>query len=615
MTEHLLALELGPVVQIIAAARKTRDLYFGSWMLSEIAKQAARKAAEMGGEPGREHEALIVPAPVDMSQLSDERFAMGDEILVRVRAGVPPRDVAKAARQAAHERWLDFARQARNEVRKEEARIRRPLVRDDAWGEQTQAGIVAETAGEVVEVYAAWVPLTDDYGACLWQVKRLLFGRTACRNFPPAQGHAGIPKSSLDGRRETVLVKPRHEQQPLQNRKLRLNRGEQLDALGITKRVGDGAKNFPSTARLAAEPWIFGAAQSNPVEFKKLVDECEKLAVQQGKTDPLLGRVVTEPEKFPSYPSYHSFPFEGAILFENRQHEFTHEAADDPEEQEQIENRLEEMKAALKSVIRQRGEPGSYYVALVADGDRIGEALRKCRLREEHREFSLRLSQFAGGVRAIVDRHRGALIFAAGEDVSALLPLDTAIACADDLRRRFAEVMNEGHAERQATLSVGLAIGHFLDALEDTLAAAREMESVAKQDEKNALAVQYRSRGGAPIQFWASWTGDPRKEIDEWISLLRDGDLPDKVAYDIRRVARLYETWPAEKQDEIATRQRALQADLARLLSRKRSEARRKVEPLLKAIACPDAAIDLAHRIIIAGVIQEAQQQAKGGNA
>ena len=62
MTQHLLALELGPVVQIIAAARKTRDLYFGSWMLSEIAKAAARQAAEMCGEAGRQHEALLVPA-------------------------------------------------------------------------------------------------------------------------------------------------------------------------------------------------------------------------------------------------------------------------------------------------------------------------------------------------------------------------------------------------------------------------------------------------------------------------------------------------------------------------------------------------------------------------
>ena len=33
---HLLFVHIGPVQEFIAAARKTRDLWFGSWMLSYI---------------------------------------------------------------------------------------------------------------------------------------------------------------------------------------------------------------------------------------------------------------------------------------------------------------------------------------------------------------------------------------------------------------------------------------------------------------------------------------------------------------------------------------------------------------------------------------------------
>lgn len=612
MTEHLLALELGPVVQIIAAARKTRDLYFGSWMLSEIAKAAARTAAELCGAVGRKHEALLVPAPAGMDELADEQFAMGDEILVRVPDGVSPSDVARAAQKAAHDRWLEFAREARQQVRQGQARMHRSLLRDadaDIWHQQTAPEIVPETAGELVEVYAAWTPLTGNYQDCLARVKRLLLGRCCCRNFPPTAGHPGVPKSSLDGRRESVLVRPAEQRQAVQNRKLRLNRGEQLDALGVTKRVGDGKKNFPSTARLAAEPWIHGASRAAPPEFAALVAECDRLAARQNGGDPVLGRVETRPPAFPHYPQYAAFPFEGAILFENRHHEFVQEAAlEDGEEQ------VAGLKRALRSVFGKRGQPGSYYVALVADGDRVGESLRACQCATEHREFSQRLSSFAAGVRPLVDSHRGALIFAAGEDISALLPLHTALECADALRRRFDEVLNAGHATRRATLSVGLAIGHFLDALEDTLAAAREMESLAKRGEKNAVAVQYRARGGAPIEFRASWAAEPLNEINQWIALLANGDLPDKVAFDVRRVAESYRGWPAESEGQLAQRRRALQADLARLLSRKRSSARQKIEPLLSAIDAPLDAIGLAHKIIMAGLMGNAQRQALGDN-
>ena len=42
---------------------------------------------------------------------------------------------------------------------------------------------------------------------------RLLAGRKNCRDFLPAKGDAGVPKSSLDGQRESVL-KPTHASGP-----------------------------------------------------------------------------------------------------------------------------------------------------------------------------------------------------------------------------------------------------------------------------------------------------------------------------------------------------------------------------------------------------------------
>ncbi|MDM7323637.1 MAG: type III-B CRISPR-associated protein Cas10/Cmr2, partial [Thermus sp.] len=39
---HLLAISLGPVQEFIATARRTRDLYAGSRLLSEAAAEVAR---------------------------------------------------------------------------------------------------------------------------------------------------------------------------------------------------------------------------------------------------------------------------------------------------------------------------------------------------------------------------------------------------------------------------------------------------------------------------------------------------------------------------------------------------------------------------------------------
>jgi hypothetical protein len=40
-TQSLLLITIGPVQEFIAAARRSRDLWFGSWLLSELSKAAA----------------------------------------------------------------------------------------------------------------------------------------------------------------------------------------------------------------------------------------------------------------------------------------------------------------------------------------------------------------------------------------------------------------------------------------------------------------------------------------------------------------------------------------------------------------------------------------------
>ena len=59
MARYLVTLSLGPVQSLIEAARRTRDLWCGSWLLAESAKAAARVLHQQ--QPG----CLIFPCPVD----------------------------------------------------------------------------------------------------------------------------------------------------------------------------------------------------------------------------------------------------------------------------------------------------------------------------------------------------------------------------------------------------------------------------------------------------------------------------------------------------------------------------------------------------------------------
>jgi len=131
--------------------------------------------------------------------------------------------------------------------------------------------------------------------------------------------------------------------------------------------------------------------------------------------------------------------------------------------------------------------------------------------------------------------HRGALVYAGGDDVLAFLPLAEALSCADDLRKDFAGAMASAcqsiAAEQRPTLSVGLGIGHVMESMGDLLALGRQAEREAKRD-RNALAVLVDKRSGGTRSWRAPWSDDPVRLLDDAIALLQNR-LPSRKVYEI----------------------------------------------------------------------------------
>jgi len=98
---HLLAFSVGPVQEFIAAARRTRDLWFGSHLLSEVSRAVAKEVENQGGK-------LIFPASSDVDNIANV-------ILAELNAAADPKEVATKAKKGAQNRWLEFAEEARRE--------------------------------------------------------------------------------------------------------------------------------------------------------------------------------------------------------------------------------------------------------------------------------------------------------------------------------------------------------------------------------------------------------------------------------------------------------------------------------------------------------------------
>jgi CRISPR-associated protein Cmr2 len=596
MSSYLLALSIGPVQDFIAAARRTRDLWFGSFLLSEISKAAAKSLRDQGGK-------LIFPAPASDADLEPGLpFNVANVIVAELDGGDPPA-IARAAKEAAQRRWRDFADQVFNHYQ--------GVIRADIWNDQV---------GDVIEFYAAWHPRSNNYKDDRIKLMRLLAARKRCRDFLPARGRAGLPKSSLDGLRESVLRPPR-EWPERSRRRLRLQEGEQLDVVGLVKRTwqpDSGNPSYPSVARIAADPWI-RPRQSNEVDLNPLLAACRALGrdvVHEFDTTGQWG-----------YPQYAAFPFEGTVLFRSRHRDLREEAeiAADDSAFAQLVNALDVISRAAK----EKGlpaEPSPYLGVLVADGDRMGAALSRLTSPDGHRQFSQALAGFAGEAARIVGEHHGVLVYSGGDDVLAFVPVDRCLACARELHDAFGDALARwSTAEGPLTLSVGLAIAHFMEPLEDLLRDGHTAEKHAKrprpgdigQTDRNGLAVHVVKRGGGPVAVRANWstdtTKDPSQRLQQLAEWIAAQSVPGRVPYNLHNLANLYESWPADSAKD------AIQRDVLAVMQGKQPRGTSKMpeikSQILDRVRDANSLRGLANELLVARAIGAASGATVGADS
>lgn len=566
MPRHLLVLNLGPVQGFIATARRTRDLWFGSQVLSEVSKAAALALVEAGAEP-------VFPAADRAELLPGSPLNVANRVLV-IADTEAPAALLEAAARAARQRWQQYAEDARERAERHGLRLRGPL-----WQAQV---------GDVLEVQWAWVcwpdgrPLADALGT----LRTVEAARKATRDFAPAARTAtaepgfGLPKSSLDGARETVLP----ESMSVRTRdRIGLGSGEQLDCPGLVKRLcgGDPAR-FASVSRVALDPWL---RKLDAVQGRALIEV----------TEPLVGLGLVS--SAPKTANWVAYPYDAMFLLPSRLAQARTESGDEGDDLEAREDlrALDALQAVLMPLWRKYGEPDPYYVLLRADGDRMGELIDAAVQANDPvrlRTVTAALARFAGGVAACVGAHHGECIYAGGDDVLAFLPVDQALACArrlhDDFGAALGPVARELRVGQAPTLSVGLAVQHCIEPLSAALARSHAAEKLAKGDGKpqtrDGLGIIVQTRSGAPAEYRARWDGadvphhharaedpfpHPECRLMRWAALFSEDRLSDKGAYLARQTAASL-AW-ADQLDEQA-RLRLHEQEAGRLFGRRRRE-------------------------------------------
>ncbi|MBX0331284.1 type III-B CRISPR-associated protein Cas10/Cmr2 [Oscillochloris sp. ZM17-4] len=550
MTKHLFLITIGPVQEFIAAARRTRDLWAGSQLLSALSRTAADALRNTYGAT------LIFPAQEDLKAhdvvnrivallpTGADPGVIGEQVEKHIRAQLTT-DIADVFDTSKRITWPD----------------------DEGYRKRAEAQVA-----DLIEITWAAAPLVDNASGTAFQVSRerleaALAARKYTRTFRQPAWGLPVPKSSIDGVRESVIDENDYPagSDSLSVRKAKVERlfymygagrAERLSGVDLFKRhyqpkTAEGNADFPSTSHFAALP-LLTRLDAQGLDYTAAL---RRYIATLGEVSARVEKL--NPKRFAAIDLVTGY--DASILFEER-------LADVAEEAE-----LREARGALADFFASAtgGErPEPYYAILLADGDNMGKVIDNQPGVATLQALALALDAFAGGVRARVESadHHGALVYAGGDDVLAFLPLDTALACAHALHESYHEHMHEFLAEQgyPSTLSVGIAICHHLEPLSDALGLVRKAEQAAKAlPEKNGLAIILSKRGGSDRTTAGGWGGPFYKRLLQLIDLHREDAIPDGAAYDLHDLAlRVGRTLPPE----------ALRAEALRIVKRKRGQ-------------------------------------------
>jgi len=270
--------------------------------------------------------------------------------------------------------------------------------------------------------------------------------------------------------------------------------------------------NYPSTSYMAAVDWLIELlrkAETDTATEEALagfIDVCNSAGIahdEAATTIKVISNIISSHKGWKAISD-----FRGGVFFPDA----IKNEKDFPIAGTTNRGKLIEKLKSLTDVSPPKPTP--FYAVLVMDGDNMGKLLS--RYSGKQAAISMALADFASGVLQIVEDHNnGKLIYAGGDDVMALLPLNTALCCAAELRGAYIEAFNRNVPEITqnggGTISAGIVYAHMNTPLQAVVRDAHKLLDGTAKDllDRDAFAVRVWKRGGAVITFGKKWK-DPQ---------------------------------------------------------------------------------------------------------
>jgi len=488
MNQSLFLFSVGPVQSFIAQARKTQDLYAGSYILSHLCRTGAQKLLD-------EAEGEIVFPNVKNKFVPNRFIAI---------IGEPASDLKALGKKVEECVRLEFKRIV------DEALNKLGLEKPQGFDEQVTRQLSIQ-----------WVVLPFEekgYQATYKKLESLLGAVKNTRGFEQLEETGR--KCSICGERNVKFYRKTRDEsksgknvyKKLFSRDVRifeynefknvelkhLQPGEGLCGVCFTKRVAekyfaDGfEKDFPSTAKIA---------------LLDALDELKKDGVN-------IPRKIGEQAVF--------------------------DLKNGREPDEDLTDEEKENAEKIYRVLKEKNISFSpYYAVLLFDGDSMGEKVSGPNLKEGvhledyHKALTGKLGEFADRVtRNIIVEPKGYTVYAGGEDFLGFINLNYLFKIMKDLREEFGKIDLSEYAREEFTFSAGVAIAHIKTPLSEVLKWARKMEKEAKDinnGERDALGIAVLKRSGEINKVIFKWKVNG-KWVTDIISKLCDNLRDDKFS-------------------------------------------------------------------------------------
>lgn len=513
---HYFHFTLGPVQGFVAQARRTRDFWAGSFILSWLSAVAMREVQKQAGA-----DSIAFPQPdqafldaLEQGKTGPRQGSIPNRFKAKVGENFDPHRV----KNAVHSAWRELAEH---------------IWQQDLKGYEPKTRIIWDRQIDAFWEIAWAITLDAADSSVLSRIKNW---RT---HFPPDE--PGVKCMMMEGWQELSGEERPGEKPKDFWKKVResektgiktdLREGEQLCAIAFIKRrfsrhfdslpaidMPGGWKlkgwhlpsGMPSVHYMAAAPWLAEiiAKSNSDSELKDAMWQFHKAALHltdnYGVWNSNIACVKNAPGCNQEWAA-----LDGTVYFDSML-ENSKLWGDKEKEARELLGQLKSLRKMANIVV-----VSPFYAVLLMDGDQLGIHMGDT---ANQTLISTALAKFTSGVPKIVEDNNGALVYAGGDDVLALLPLEDAMICALKLRKLYMDSF--GECSFPVSISAAIEYAHIKMPLGKVLADAHDLlDHIAKEKcGRDALACRVWKPGGQALEWGKPWEvaiTNGRVEIDK----------------------------------------------------------------------------------------------------